>query len=578
MARRKGREPSRAGVGALASLALRQSLAAAMGRVGAALWQRKLAGTPTRILFAPETLHDCDAAVAADIYAGVFNLAGESVDSAGQSPFSVEPPSDAWERALHSFTWLVHLEANASELSSTNARALCEEWFAAKSAQSRRAQDPAVAAARLTAWLVESPLLLARADAGFRLAFMRAIGRHLRRLERAATRLPPSLAKIEVVAALALAGTVLADQTRLQRWALSYLGELLRAQVWPDGGHLSRNPEALVTLLSLLVPVREALVRRQQPIPPLIGGAIDKMLPMLRFFTHTDGHLAAFHGARPVAQRVLKALDGYDDVKGTASENARYSGFQRLEAGDTAVLFDTGIAPPPAFASAAYASALAMEVSHGANRIVVGCGALGEARPAWSDAARATAAQSTLTLADRSSARTLSLWPLTKALGPVLYGGPRAVDMMREGLRVRAVHDGYRSHFGILHERSLALSEEGLWIDGVDRILGQDKLSGQAFAIRFHLFPGIRVRLDKARRNAMLRLPDGALWMFGIDEGPALALEDSVVLVEQHRVRRTAQIVVAGNTLTDDTIRWHIARHAAPIGAENPEKDTSRDD
>lgn len=573
MARRKEREPRRAGVGALAGLALRQSVSAAMGRVGTALWQRKLAGTPSRILFAPETLLDCDGAVAADIYAGVFNLAGQSVDSAGRSPFAVTPPSDEWERALHGFSWLVHLEANASELSSTNARALCEEWLGAKSAQSRRAQEPAVTAARLTAWLVESPLLLAGADAGFRLAFMRAIGRHLRRLERAATRLPPSLAKVEVVIALALAGTVLADQTRLQRWALSYLGELLRAQVLPDGGHLSRNPEALVTLLSLLVPVREALVRRQQPIPPQIGGAIDKMLPMLRFFTHADGHLAAFHGARPVAMRVLKALDAYDDIKGTASENARYSGFQRLEAGETAVLLDTGIAPPPAFASEAYASALALEISHGRHRIVTGCGALGEAQPVWADAARATAAQSTLTLADRSSARTLSLWPLTRALGPVLYSGPRAVEVNREALGVRAVQDGYRNHFGILHERTLVLSDDGLWLDGADRILGQDKLSGQAFAIRFHLFPGIRVRLDKARRNAMLRLSDGALWMFGIDEGPTIALEDSVVLVEPRRVRRTAQIVIAGNTLTDDTIRWHIARHAAPIGEDTPEKD-----
>ncbi len=573
MARRKGSEPRRAGVGALAGLAVRQSGAAVMARVGAALWQRKLAGTPSRILFAPETLLDCDAAVAADIYAGVFNLAGESVDSAGRSPFSLEPPSPAWERALHGFSWLIHLEANASELSSTNARALCEEWLAAKSAQSRRAQEPTVTASRLTAWLVESPLLLAGADTQFRLTFMRAIGRHLRRLERAATRLPPSLAKIEVVSALALAGTVLADQTRLQRWALSYLGELLRAQVLPDGGHLSRNPEALVRLLSLLVPVREALVRRQQPIPPHIGGAIDKMLPMLRFFTHTDGHLAAFHGAHPVATRVLKALDGYDDIKGKASENARYSGFQRLEAGDTAVLVDTGLAPPPAFAREAYASALAMELSHAGTRLVVGCGALGEARAAWVDAARATAAQSTLTLSDRSSARVLGLWPLTRALGPVLFAGPRAVEVTREPYGVRAVHDGYRSHFGILHERTLALAEDGLWLDGTDRVLGNDKLAGAPFAIRFHLYPGIRVRLDKPRRNAMLRLPDGALWMFGLDEGPILALEDSVVLTEPHKVRRTVQIVIAGNTLTDDTIRWHIARHATPVGEGPREKD-----
>ncbi|GAB5377594.1 MAG: heparinase II/III family protein [Acuticoccus sp.] len=573
MARGKAREPRRPGVGALAGLALRQSLSGVLSHAGAGLWQRKLAGTPARILFAPETLAPCDAEVAADIYSGVFALAGTTVDCEGRSPFALAPPTPEWGRALHAFTWLVHLEANASALSSNNARALLDEWLGAKSAQSRMAQAPGVVAARLTAWLVESPLLLSGADSAFRLAFLRAIGRQMRRLERVTPRLAPSIEKIEAAAALALAGTVVAEQTRLQRWALSLLGEALRGQILPDGGHVSRNPEALVTILSAVVPVREALVRRQQPVPPHLGGAIDKMLPMLRFFTHDGGALASFHGARPVAPRVLAALSGFDDARGTASDNARYSGFQRMAAGDAVALFDTGLAPPPAFARAACASALALEFSHGGERIVAGCGALGTARPAWASAARATAAQSTLTLEERNSARILGLWPLTAALGPVLFGGPGTVEVAREEGGVTASHDGYLAHFGVLHRRTLSLSSDGHWLEGTDAILGQDKLAGTPFAIRFHLWPGIRVRLGRGRRNAMLRLPGGAIWLFGLDEGPQLALEDTVVLTAPDTVRRTIQIVIAGNTLTDDTIRWHIARHGEPIADPAAEKD-----
>lgn len=573
MARAKTRAPARAGLGALTALALRQSGAALMSRVTAGLWQRKLSGTPARILFAPETLADCDADTAADIYAGVFALAGTTVDCEGRSPFAIDPPTKEWARALHSFTWLVHLEANASALSSSNARALVDEWLAAKSANSRAAQAPGVVAARLTAWLVESPLLLSGADTNFRLALMRAIGRQMRRLERVATRLSPSLEKIEVAAALALAGTVVADQTRLQRWALSILGEALRGQILPDGGHISRNPEALVAILSAVVPVREALLRRQQPVPPQLSGAIDKMLPMLRFLTDSGGALARFHGARPVARRILDALSAFDDAKGTASDNARYSGYQRLAAGEGVALLDTGLAPPPAFAQKACASPLALEFSHGGEPIVTSCGALGEARPEWNAAARATAAQSTLTLEERNAGRILSLWPLKPVLGPVLFAGAANVELTREGDTVTASHDAWLPHYGVLHERTVSLSPDGLWLEGTDRIVGQDKLAGTPFTVRFHLWPGIRVRLGRTKRSAMLRLPGGAIFIFGLDEGPVLTLEDTVVLTEPHTIRRAIQIVIAGNTLTDDTIRWHIARHGDPIADPAAEKD-----
>ncbi|MEO1102186.1 MAG: heparinase II/III family protein [Pseudomonadota bacterium] len=552
---------------------MRRIAGSAMERTAAALWQRQLAGTPARILFAPETLLASDPQAAADIYSGVFALAGTSVDAAGDSPFAVTPPSEAWARELHRFSWLVHLEANATQLSSTNARALIEEWLAAKSANSAVAQSPTVIADRLTAWLVESPLLLEGASAAFRLAFMRGLGRQIRRLERVSGRLPHSVEKAKVLCALALAGTVIADQSRLQRWALVVLADTLAVQVLPDGGHASRSPATLHELLIPLVVLRDALIRRQHPMPPAIGATIDKMLPMLRFFRHGEGPTATFHGAMPVTDADIAAVITFDDIGGTASENARYSGFQRIEAGETVMLIDTGRAPPPQFAADAYASALAFELSHGGVPLVAGCGALGAAEPAWGPAARATAAQSTLTLADKSSAKVLGLWPLPALLGPVLYRGPRSVQVERDGLLVRASHDGYRDEFGVVHERILSLSQDGLWLDGTDRIMGEGKLDAAPFAVRFHLAPGLRIRLDKARRNAMLRLADGSIWLFAVDEGPPLELEESVMLVAPGVIKRTAQIVISCNTLTDDVVRWHIARHASPLG-DAPRLDT----
>ncbi|WMS42746.1 heparinase II/III family protein [Acuticoccus sp. MNP-M23] len=559
---------------ALAGQAIRVSFGAVVARAGAALWRRTHSVAPQRILFAPESLAECDAAQSSDIYAGVFQLAGETVDTAGGSPFTAPPPSEEWAKALHSFTWLVHLEATASPLSSSNARALVEEWLVSRAANGPAAQDPAVMAARLTAFLVESPLLLSGAEATFRADFLRALGRHMRKLERLAGTLGLSLTRAEVLIALALAGTVIADQTRLQKSALAALAETLEAQVLPDGGHASRSPQALARLLTTLIPLREALLRRQQPVPPPINSAIDRMMPMLRFFQHADGRLAAFHGGAPTPDHTLDAIESFDEVQGRPTDNARYSGFQRLEAGGGVVLFDTGVAPPPPYAREACASALSFEYSHEGQTLVGNCGALGLVRPQWARASRATAAHTTLTLANRSSARILSLWPLTRVFGPVLFGGPRKVDVTRDALSAAATHDGYHTAFGITHERTLVLSGDGLYLEGTDKLIGNDRLAGAKFAVRFHLGAGIRVRLDKPRRNAMLHMEDGAIWLFTLDKGPGLALEESVVLTPQRKLRRTAQVVIAGNTLTDDTIRWHIARHAAPLADDETDDAT----
>lgn len=532
------------------------------------LWQRPQSTVPTRVLFAPETMVVADPDVAADIYAGVFALEGEVVDVAGGSPFVLAPPSTDWARALHSFSWLHHLEANAeaAELSSSNARALFDEWLPARSASDDIANEPTVMADRLVNWLVQSPLLLNGADAGFRQRYVRALGRQMRRLERTVTLLPPGVPRLRAIAALALAGTVIADQARLARWALALLGDGLEEEILSDGGHASRSPQALVATLEALVPLREALMRRQLAVPRALGDALDRAMPMLRFFQHGDGALAHFHGTGAVPAMLVEEILAYDDADGRPADNARHSGFQRLAAGATAILVDTGCVPPPAFAAAAHASALAFEMSSGGFRIVVNCGALERARPQWAAAARATAAHSTLVVADTSSARMLSRGPLARVLGPLAYAGPRQVAVRRQLLAVEAEHDGYADAFGLTHVRRLALSDDGQWLDGEDRLVGRARLDGVAYAVRFHLDPAVKVRLDRRNRQALLTLPDGALWLFVLDHGPELTLEDTVVLAAPRRVRRSLQLVVPGNTLTDEAVRWHIARRAGPLG------------
>ena len=159
------------------------------------------------------------------------------------------PVSDAWGDALHGFGWLADLNESASRLSSSNARALVDEWLAGGHAH-KGADAPHLVAARLTSWLAYSPLLNDRADTPIRKRLMRAVGRHCRQLEKAlALRQGDALT---LSAALALAGLCSEGLARVRRTGLAALEDALSAAILPDGGHASRSPAAIADALRTL--------------------------------------------------------------------------------------------------------------------------------------------------------------------------------------------------------------------------------------------------------------------------------------------------------------------------------------
>ncbi len=134
----------------------------------------------------------------------------------------------------------------------------------------------------------------------------------------------------------------------LLKKAVKTLNDQLASQILADGGAIDRNPQTLLDLLFDLLPLRQAFAARGKAPPADLLRAIDRIWPALRMFRHGDGSLALFNGMGVTApDRVAIAL-AYDETRGQPVFNARYSGYQRLEAGDALVLIDAG--PPPAAA------------------------------------------------------------------------------------------------------------------------------------------------------------------------------------------------------------------------------------
>ena len=556
------------------AFAARRAFSTGVARLNAhpALRWRFSSAMSDRLLIAPQDLRTADPTRASEIYAGRFALAGKIVICDGRSPFEIEPPSEEWSDQLLGFGWLRHLRAADSSITRANARALVGEWITLQA--SFDAVDgwrPDLVARRVISWLSQAPLVLHDADMKFYRRFLRNLTRQVRYLQRAMNASRDGMPRMQCVIALTYAALCMQAQARMIKGTTKRLSDELDRQVLPDGGHASRNPGALIELLLDLLPLRQAFSARNVPPPPALNNAIDRMMPMLRFFRHGDGNFALFNGMGPTRSELVSTVLAYDDARGAPVANAPHSGYQRVQAADALMIVDAGPPPAMAMSNEAHAGCLSFELSSRGNRIVVNCGLPATSRETWRHVARATAAHSTVTFNDTSSCRFLSSESLKDLLGAPIIGGPANVQVSRQerdgGVSLRVSHDGYLDRFGVLHHRSLRLSADGKRLDGDDQFAGPrgEPLPGRradAFAVRFHLHPNVKASRHSDGHGVMLVLPNREVWTFDAYE-ERVEIEESVYLAGTDGPRRAVQIVIHGHARDLARVHWTFAHQDA---------------
>src|SRR6201986_922434 len=273
-------------------------------------------GRTCRLTIAPHDLRTADATRAAEIYAGRFVFAGKIVTCHGRSVFDLEPPSEDWEVALLGFGWLRHLRAADTALTRANARALVDDWISNPTAGRSVGRRPDVVARRVISLLSQAPLVLSDTDSKFYRRYLRGLARDIRHLRYAMLDMPDGVPRLQVMIALCYASLCLANQARHIKSASKRLSDELLRQILPDGGHISRNPGALIELLIDLLPLRQTFAARNLAPPPALLNPIDRLMPMLRFFRHGDGSFALFNGMSSGPSDLLATLLAYDDTHG----------------------------------------------------------------------------------------------------------------------------------------------------------------------------------------------------------------------------------------------------------------------
>jgi len=515
---------------------------------------------PTRVATGPSPvpLADSwpgDAARGAAISQGILAFGGQTI----REPAPLWAPVGArlsWLEELHGFEWLRDLRAASGESGRRAAREFVSRWIDDYRDWDSLAWRPDVTGRRLAAWVSHYEFLGVGSDVLFRGRFLLSIARQARHMAGA---LPGGLSGsplLVAAAGLIHAGLALPRGGAHVARGSRLLEQEFARQFLADGGHRERSPSSLFAALRLLTGLRSAMTAAGHPLPEGTDETIRGLTQVLRLLQHGDGGLALFNDSNEEEDWLVDMALARANGKALLLKEAADSGFQRLVANRTLVIVDGGAPPPPGFDRHAHAGALSFEMSIGRERLIVNCGAH-SGRGDWWQAQRSTAAHSTLVADDTNS----SVFSADSGM----VRGPRRVSCRRDEAEgntwLEMSHDGYEQTFDLIHRRRLYLSAGGDDLRGEDRLIGSGRVP---FTIRFHLHPDVSASLAQSGQTALLRLASGVGWRLRATGG-TVSLDDSVYLGRRGEIRKTQQVVIAGDKRDEEAVvKWAIARESRP--------------
>lgn len=518
---------------------------------------------PLRLVAVPRDHVAGDRARGDVLLGGRLQLGNDEISMA-EIDFSAVGARGALARDLQGFSWLRDLAASASrDKGARLAEAIAGRWLIAHGPRVDEAWAPELWGERILFWTAYAPYILSSRDAGYRSALLNTLARGARHLDSTADKAPPGMPRITAWSgALMAALTVQGALSRLSRAESGLMRSLAGAQ-FEDGGLMSRNPQEQMLLVDRLGLVRAAYSAAKQTQPEALENAASAALAALHGVTMGDNALSSWQGCNPGDPSRLAALIEGCGLRARPLRQARGWGYQRLSALGTIIVIDAAPPPPAKLAATGSASTLALEMSDGAQRLVVNCGGPGMLPTALPDelvqALRSTAAHSTLVLDDTNSTAIMPDGSLGKGVTDVEIARSEDNDCSR----IEASHDGYVKGFGLIHQRRLSLGNDGKEVRGEDRLSlrGRKRIRESApYAIRFHLAPGVEATVTADGMGAILRSSGAPPWNFRC-RGAMLQLEESLFVNGRGQPVPTLQLVVIGEvSAIGGEIAWQFRR------------------
>jgi uncharacterized heparinase superfamily protein len=497
------------------------------------------------------------------LLAGRFTVGSETLSLTDLDLAAVGTEGGLAEQ-LQGFSWLRDLAAAASrEKGARLAEAVVGRWLLAHGTRADEAWAPHLWGERILFWTAYAPYILSSGDSGYRSALLNTLARGARHLDSSADKAPPGLKRVTAWCGVVAAGLLVQGGVPRVARGEAGLARALAGAQFDDGGLVSRSPVEQVLLVDRLGLLRSCYLAAKQTIPDGIEAASAAALAALHGVTLGDGALSSWQGCNPGEAARLTALIEGCGLRARPLRQARGWGYQRMSALGTIIVLDAAPPPPLKMAALGSASTLAFELSDGPQRLVVNCGGPG---PLPTDlpeelvqGLRTTAAHSTLVLADTNSTNILADGSLGKGVEDVTID--RSED--NDASRLESSHDGYVRSFGMIHKRSLMLGNDGKELRGADQLIakGRKKIrESVAYAVRFHLAPGVEATATADGMGAILRSEGAPPWNFRC-RGGMLTTEESLWIDGRGQPHRTTQLVIVGEvSALGGEIGWQFRR------------------
>ncbi|MEM1397418.1 MAG: heparinase II/III family protein, partial [Pseudomonadota bacterium] len=482
--------------------------------------------------------------------------------------FDLAEPNTKVFDYLHGWRWLRDLTANDCRNADT-ARALAQNWCQRFNGPGANAWQAKLISERLIATCYHGASLLNAAgeeNTQWRTTFFSSVARQMRHLSRVGHKAPDPADRLFASIALITIGLCLPGSDDAYQQGIELLRRESRLQFRSDGGYLSRNTAAQLTIVLQLGSILDAFAKRGMDAPSFLKHFHSRTAEFLALFRLGDGGLAVFQGGLEQSpDLVAKALDGAGE--GNTLGFAKYSGFQRMEAAKTVLIADVG-APGVERKDTKRSSNRpfgcgSFNLAAGKHRIVVNCGAGKDLSEQWTDALAQESAFSTFDLEvegdPANSMRRSQVFHQTPFHRRAENEQGRLIEVERPFLRQIGMSTDYLG----VHTRRLFLRCSGSEVIGEDRFsfaTASDKIS---WKVRFHLGPMVRASISRDRKAIILLLQDGQGWRFK-SNFKHLDIEKSVYCGGGAPVKSTEQIVLSGVYESDDeeetVVKWGFRR------------------
>ena len=507
--------------------------------------------------------------------AGNFLIAGEIIEHGDGSVWDLPQEDPEFRTYLHGFAWLDDLAACTSQQAHAKGQKWLFEWIRKYGTGKGQAWRADITGRRVIRWINHALLILNQQPPEKSRVYFKSLGLQAHFLAKRWKTMRPGLPRFEALTGLAYCGMALEGKEGLLQPALHALGTECRREIARDGSIISRNPEALMEVFTLLSWVTQAASTEFLTAEPDILKAVERMAPTLRALRLGDGGLIHFHGGGSGQAEMLdQALA--DAGFRTPARMHGAMGYTRMVSGATRLIMDTAKLPPPQAADQAHACTLAFELSSGQYPVLVNQGRSYGFSEEIRAATRSTAAHNTLTVGGASSSEFAS-----GPSGSRLLRSPKVVtvltDQNRTGRAVRATHDGYETSHGLIHHRQISIVNNGTELRGIDEVkcesatdrarftrrIKNKKTKAIPFRLHFHIHPDVAAELDLNGTAISLQLPNQETWVFRMTSGRGqMKLLGSLYMDRSRlRPRETKQIVVTSRAIDyEGRVTWTLTR------------------